>query len=170
MTVVSRLTYCMYLVHPSVIFWLYAQQHSPVHFSGLWLCVTYLGAPMTFHLFNIPLIVPTYPHTKQQTSHRTGVLALTILCAAAVHLTVEQPAANLQRLLLGGGGGGGRRCVKSNKDEAFPPLASWRGNGKRGRSMTMSEEGEEEEGKEADGRMVEMVMVVGAQGEAKHEV
>lgn len=102
----------------------------------------------------------TNPHTKP---HRTGVLALTIICAAAVHLAVEQPAANLQRLLL----------VKS-KHEAFPLPAGWRGSGERGRSMTKTEDGEEaeeEEGKGADqGRMVEMEMVVGARGEARCEV
>lgn len=45
LAVVSRLTYCMYLIHPSVIYWCYAQQVGPIHFSNLWLCVTYLGKP-----------------------------------------------------------------------------------------------------------------------------
>lgn len=45
LAVVSRLTYCMYLCHPSVIFWLYAQQPNPVHFTRIYLTVTFLGTP-----------------------------------------------------------------------------------------------------------------------------
>jgi hypothetical protein len=35
-TVWSRLTYCMYLVHPAVIYWMYNSMQGPIHYSSIW--------------------------------------------------------------------------------------------------------------------------------------
>lgn len=128
----------------------------------------------SFHL-TIKSTIEPKPHSPNHLTHErphTGVLALTTLCAAAVNLAVEQPAANLLRLLMAGGGGGRRRS-KESKDDACPPPVDWRRSQRR-RSVTMTEdgdEGEEEERKAAqDGGMVELEMAVRAPGAAKYEV
>lgn len=104
MAVVSRLSFCMYLCHPAVIYWAYAQQAAPFHFSRFWLCASCMGKEPGAADGSTCLL-----QGQQQcalcfhalTHFSTGILSLTILVAAVVHLGVEQPAANLLHLALG---------------------------------------------------------------------
>lgn len=42
-TVLSRLTYCAYLIHPAIIYWTYGELLGPIHFSDEWYAFTYVG-------------------------------------------------------------------------------------------------------------------------------
>lgn len=42
-TVLSRLTYCVYLVHVIIIYWLNGELLGPVHYSNNWLALMYSG-------------------------------------------------------------------------------------------------------------------------------
>lgn len=75
MAVLSRLTFLAYLIHPAVLSFLFADQQQAPHYSVIWIVSQFLG-----------------------------VLALVFLLSAVVHLLVEKPFANLERLLLRGGG------------------------------------------------------------------
>lgn len=42
-TVLSRLTYCAYLVHPAIIYWTYGELLGPIHYTDEWYALTYMG-------------------------------------------------------------------------------------------------------------------------------
>jgi peptidoglycan/LPS O-acetylase OafA/YrhL len=71
MAVLGRISFCIYLVHPSIINWYYYSAETPPHFNGLWYTINYLG-----------------------------LLSLSIIVSILVHLFVELPVGNLTKLML----------------------------------------------------------------------
>ena len=71
--ILGRLTFCAYLIHPSILYWIYFSSNYPNHFSDIWYATTFLS-----------------------------VVSSVFLLSALFHLAVERPVANLDRLFLGG--------------------------------------------------------------------
>jgi peptidoglycan/LPS O-acetylase OafA/YrhL len=71
--VLGRLTFCAYLIHPSILFWHYYSEDNPDHFSDIWYALTFLS-----------------------------IVSAVFFLSALVHLAVELPVANLDKLFLGG--------------------------------------------------------------------
>lgn len=69
--IISRLTYCMYLIHPSILYWYYFSQTYPAHFNDPWYIMTFLS-----------------------------IVFATILVSIIVYLAVEKPISNLQKVLF----------------------------------------------------------------------
>ena len=67
--VLSRLTFCSYLIHASLIYWLYDSLIAPTHYTDVWYASTYIALMTSVTFF-----------------------------AAVVHLVVERPVSNLDRL------------------------------------------------------------------------
>lgn len=71
MAILSRLTFCMYLIHPCILYWYYFSQIYPFHYNDSWYTLTYLSV----------------------------VLATTIV-SIIVHVCVEKPISNLEKMLF----------------------------------------------------------------------
>jgi len=68
-TILARVCFCCYLVHPMVLTWYYSQQVHPFHFTNFWYAYNFSSA-----------------------------VFLTFAVATVVHLFLERPLANLERL------------------------------------------------------------------------
>lgn len=71
MAVLSRLTFCMYLIHPCILYWYYFSQIYPFHYNDSWYTLTYLSM----------------------------VLATTIV-SMIIYVCVEKPISNLEKMFV----------------------------------------------------------------------
>ena len=71
MSILSKLTFCMYLVHPFIIYWYYFSKVYPDHFSDSWYISSYLS-----------------------------IVFATTIVSTIVYLFVEKPISNIEKLLI----------------------------------------------------------------------
>lgn len=69
MSILARLTFCAYLIHPSILYWFYFSQTYPIHFNGIWYALTFLSISLASFLLSI-----------------------------IIYIVVERPIANLEKL------------------------------------------------------------------------
>lgn len=70
-SVISKLTFCMYLIHPTILYWYYLSQDYPTHFNDSWYSLTYLS-----------------------------IVFASILLSIVVYLSVEKPISNVEKMFL----------------------------------------------------------------------
>jgi peptidoglycan/LPS O-acetylase OafA/YrhL len=46
-SIVAKLTYCVYLIHPCIIYWFYFSQIYPFHYNGIWYTMTFFSITVT---------------------------------------------------------------------------------------------------------------------------
>lgn len=71
MAVLGRLTYCVYLIHPSILYWMYFSENTPTHYSDIWFTLSFLG-----------------------------VVFASFLISILIHIGVEKPIDNIIKLFL----------------------------------------------------------------------